>query len=49
MAESAETVNSIRGQRVPKNVQFDVSSLRNRWPVCVSIDLETQRPRRTQI
>lgn len=30
MAESAETVNSIRYQRVPKNVQFDVAHLRNR-------------------
>ena len=39
MAETAETVNSIRGQRVLKNVQFDVACLRNRWPVCVSIDL----------
>ena len=39
MAEIAETVNSIRGQTVLKNVQFDVACLRNLWPVCVSMDL----------
>lgn len=39
MAETAETVNSIRGHVKLNVLQYSLAYLRNRWPVCVSIDL----------